>query len=151
VVLLSLLLLTIVSLATLTRVETSIGFNSQRQAQAKQNALFALNRAIGELQRHAGPDQRITARAGIVGQVESRYWTGVWDSAGGDERTWLVSGNEDLEPLTILVNPTQSTTIPVSIYEPGTINGAPAAVLVGANTAGNSSAQHVMAPLVSLN
>ncbi|MDQ8206392.1 hypothetical protein QEH52_02650 [Coraliomargarita sp. SDUM461003] len=39
--------------------------------------------ALGELQRLAGPDTRVTARAEILGVSESspyRAWTGVWDS-----------------------------------------------------------------------
>src|SRR5690606_1437194 len=66
VILLSLLLLVLVSTATLTQIEASIGFNSRRQSQAQQNALFALSRSIGELQRHAGPDTRVTTSASIL-------------------------------------------------------------------------------------
>src|SRR5690606_16100760 len=34
--------------------------------QARQNALMALNIALGQLQKHTGPDQRVTATADIV-------------------------------------------------------------------------------------
>ncbi|MFH1499656.1 MAG: hypothetical protein ABII82_17740 [Verrucomicrobiota bacterium] len=66
ITLVAFLVLILVGLATLTRVETQVAANSQQQAQARQNALMALNIAIGQLQKHTGPDQRITARADII-------------------------------------------------------------------------------------
>src|SRR5690606_17315168 len=61
ITLVAFLVLVLVSLATLTRVETRVAGNSQQVAQARQNALMALNIAVGQLQRYAGPDQRATA------------------------------------------------------------------------------------------
>lgn len=90
IVLLSFLVLILVSLATLTRVETQVAGNNQNLAQARQSALFALNVALGQLQRAAGPDQRVTARADILdsastvlrdastGGLRQPLWTGVW-------------------------------------------------------------------------
>lgn len=66
ITLLAFLVLLLVSLASLTRVETQVASNTQTMAQARQNALMALNIAIGQLQKHTGPDQRVTARADIV-------------------------------------------------------------------------------------
>jgi Tfp pilus assembly protein PilV len=66
ITLLAFLVLLLVSLASLTRVETQVAANSQTLAQARQNALMALNLALGQLQRHAGPDQRVTARADVL-------------------------------------------------------------------------------------
>ncbi len=65
ITLLAFLVLLLVSLASLTRVETQVASNNQSIAQARQNALLALNLALGQLQRHAGPDQRVTARADL--------------------------------------------------------------------------------------
>jgi hypothetical protein len=65
ITLLAFLVLLLVSLASLTRVETQVASNSQSLAQARQNALFALNVAIGQLQKHTGPDQRVTATADL--------------------------------------------------------------------------------------
>ena len=86
ITLLAFLVLLLVSLATLTRVETQVAANSQQLAQARQNALMALNIALGQLQQAAGPDQRVTARADILDPlpvlsttvVKQPLWTGVW-------------------------------------------------------------------------
>ena len=59
ITLLAFLVVLLVGLAAYTRVETAVAGNTQRQAQARQNALMALNVALGELQKYAGPDQRV--------------------------------------------------------------------------------------------
>ncbi|WP_442891005.1 hypothetical protein [Congregicoccus parvus] len=96
VVLLALVVLVLVMLASLTRVETSIAGNTRKFSQARQNALFGLEKAIANIQEHAGPDQRVTATAGLVGGTDStkRFWTGVWDTTSGSAQpsAWLVSG-----------------------------------------------------------
>ncbi|MEZ0217900.1 MAG: hypothetical protein ACAH89_12260 [Rariglobus sp.] len=66
ITLLAFLVLLLVSLASLTRVETQVASNNQSLAQARQNALFALNVALGQLQKYTGPDQRVTATADIA-------------------------------------------------------------------------------------
>jgi hypothetical protein len=66
IVLVAFLVLILVGLASFTRVETQVASNSQQVAQARQNALMALNIALGQLQKHTGPDQRVTARADII-------------------------------------------------------------------------------------
>ncbi|MET0262253.1 MAG: hypothetical protein ABW223_05100, partial [Rariglobus sp.] len=63
ITLLAFLVLLLVSLASLTRVETQVAGNNQQLSQARQNALMALNIAVGQLQKFTGPDQRTTARA----------------------------------------------------------------------------------------
>ena len=97
ITLLAFLVLLLVSLATLTRVETRVASNSQQLSQARQNALMALNIALGRLQATAGPDTRITATADLVAgrSITKKYWTGVWNAAasGADKNiAWLVSG-----------------------------------------------------------
>ena len=117
IVLLAFLVLIAVSFASLTRVEIQIAANQQRLEKARQNALFGLQVAMGQLQKYAGPDQRVTARAELTASAINPYYTGVWNaaaaaSAAGDARTrtatleaagklnpvapsvWLVSGNE---------------------------------------------------------
>lgn len=104
ITLLALLVLILVSLASLTRVETQVAHNTRQVDQSRQNALLALSVALGELQRLAGPDQRATAMAEITGSAVdgARHWTGVWgNSRAADDLEsapatlgWLVSGNE---------------------------------------------------------
>ncbi len=98
-------LLLIVTLSVLIQVETSMAGNQLSSEKAEQNALLALRTAIGELQKHAGVDQRVTARSDIMDDIPETLaldghahgrWTGVWDSTSGDVVTWLVSGNEAL-------------------------------------------------------
>ncbi|MGZ0709815.1 hypothetical protein ACWPKO_15915 [Coraliomargarita sp. W4R53] len=81
-------LLLLLSISTLVRVETATADNSIRQLSAKQNALLGLNVALGDLQKHVGPDQRVTASARIfepsnaseTSDVRQPRWLGVWDS-----------------------------------------------------------------------
>ena len=97
VTLLAFTVVILLSLATLTRIETAVAANSQHAAEARQNARLALQIAIGRLQRSAGADQRVTARADLASATAGNpYWTGVWDatSASANSLTWLVSCNE---------------------------------------------------------
>src|SRR3954467_15138871 len=99
ITLLAFVIVLLVGLAVYTRVETGIAGNTQRQEQARQNALFALNIALGQLQKYAGPDQRVTATADAFTRVNATvHYTGVWSTdpaaAGLTPLTWLVSGNE---------------------------------------------------------
>ncbi|HEY9247724.1 MAG TPA: hypothetical protein VIO38_01255 [Rariglobus sp.] len=94
ITLLAFLVLLLVSLASLTRVETQVASNTQQLSKARQNALMALNIAMGRLQALAGPDQRITATADLIAGVHDtkRRWTGVWDTtAASPSPEWLVS------------------------------------------------------------
>lgn len=95
--LLAMVVLLLLSLGTLNRIETGVAGQAQQAAQARQNALLALQLAMGRLQACAGPDRRVTARADLRPEpVANPYWTGVWDagSASPAPLTWLVSGNE---------------------------------------------------------
>ncbi|MBL9201858.1 MAG: hypothetical protein JNL39_15210, partial [Opitutaceae bacterium] len=95
-VLVAFLVLLLVGLATYARIETTIAGNQQRQAQARENALLALQVALGQLQKHAGPDQRATATGEATGNAGAKHLVGVWDSTtpGSGPLTWLVSGSE---------------------------------------------------------
>jgi len=90
---LALLVVTIVGSSIFLQIETRTADNSRQIADARQNALFALEIALGELQQLAGPDQRVTATASLTrnatgtqwepGNIAAdnphRNWTGVWD------------------------------------------------------------------------
>ena len=103
--LMSFVLLIILGLSTLVQVNSKIASSEKNLATAKQNALFALNLAIGDLQNEMGPDQRISATASILDEfpeteaidgVNNPYWTGAWnsnDSLGGNLVNQVVSKN----------------------------------------------------------
>ncbi|MBW7896048.1 MAG: hypothetical protein H3C27_13100 [Opitutaceae bacterium] len=95
--LLAILVLVTYAISTVGKVSGAISSAAVYQIQARQNALSAMQSAIGKLQVYAGPDDRLTGMAGIVGipistDSPTRYWTGVWRSDGSDE-VWLVVGN----------------------------------------------------------
>jgi hypothetical protein len=99
ITLLAFLVLLLVSLASLTRVETQVADNNQKLSGARANAVLALNLALGQLQKFAGPDQRVTARADLTAGVANPSYTGVWDATAATPSAtapavWLVSGNE---------------------------------------------------------
>jgi hypothetical protein len=84
ITLLAFLVLLLVSLASLTRVETQVANNNQQLAQARQNALMALNIAVGQLQKYAGPDQRTTARSDMnAALANTSAASGRWIGAYG--------------------------------------------------------------------
>ncbi len=103
-ILLTILAVGLLSLASIELRTSSVGKN---QAVARANAMLALNIALGELQKAAGPDQRVTARADILGlksdspsgltEPSKSKWTGVWNTdptlplSEQQKATWLVS------------------------------------------------------------
>lgn len=146
VTLLAFLVLLLVGLAAYSRVETAVAGNTQRQAAARQNALLALDVALGQLQKFTGPDQRVTATADSFGGVNgTRHFTGVWSSdpanpsSGATPLTWLVSGNE-AQGAPLARGP--KTTLTTTGANPT------GAELVGKNAAG--TANDVVAPLVAV-
>ncbi len=99
IALLGLLVLLCYALAALAKVDSQLAGTAVYQTQARQNALLGLNVAIGELQRHAGADDRITGMAGITGAPggangRARHWCGVWTGTGAF-LSWLASGAVD--------------------------------------------------------
>jgi hypothetical protein len=99
-------LLTILSVGLLTLSAVSLRASTQSEAMqvARGNARMALTLAIGQLQKSAGPDQRITAPASLVDESYPPGFTGVWNAwQPGEEGTdydqkekrflgWLTSG-----------------------------------------------------------
>lgn len=94
--LLSLVLTLIISLSTLTSVESRQQSAILSLNQARQNALLALQISIGNAQKMLGPDTVITANASILKDTvnDKKNWLGVWASDGSSGPEWLVSGDE---------------------------------------------------------
>jgi hypothetical protein len=90
---LAILLGGIAVLASFVTLSQRSGSAQRNTSSAQQSALFGLNVALGELQSAAGPDQRVTAPATILGNstytgnlqpvAGQAAWTGVWKSNTG--------------------------------------------------------------------
>ena len=113
--LMAFVLLLLLSITTLVQVETQSAQIQMQQMEAEQAALLGLQIALGELQKTAGSDQRVSATASILGDASNPYtsettaangrkhWAGVWDTSGyspadPDNKSfvrWLVSGDPD--------------------------------------------------------
>ncbi len=105
-------LVLLLSMTLLVQVETTNSRQALNQLRAKESARLALMMALGDLQRYAGPDQRVTARAEILGSSipdSNRKWTGVWNTTTpNSDPIWLVSNNQNLD---IELSPTSSINI----------------------------------------
>ncbi|WP_269541085.1 hypothetical protein [Cerasicoccus fimbriatus] len=102
--------LILMGLAVTTQIELGTSSVSKQQTQARMNALFGLNVALGNLQQQLGMDQRTSAspiylQSDLAETAPTYHWTGVWDtqkvSADGSANLnygknigWLVSGYE---------------------------------------------------------
>lgn len=139
-------LLTILAVGLLSLSAVSLRVSSQgmAMAEARSNARMALVLALGDLQKQAGPDTRVTARADVLDEANPpvlgvwKSWEGTDHEASGNfagrpvspgdyaakkkERflAWLVSGD-----------PTTSTTLP------DTTAAAAKAILVGTGSVGD--------------
>lgn len=102
IILLMLLSLIVFGLMGLSSIELQRSTRDSYAAMARANARLALAEALGQLQRSAGPDQRVTASAELLGDhMEQPHWTGVWRSTREDgspflKRDDLAGGLKDL-------------------------------------------------------
>ncbi|QJE97971.1 hypothetical protein [Luteolibacter luteus] len=100
-------LLTVLAVGLLTLSSVSLRGSGQSEAMqvARSNARMALSLAIGQLQKSAGPDQRITAPAQLAEEAAPKGLTGVWKGVlptadrpatdkDGNFVSYLVSGAE---------------------------------------------------------
>jgi hypothetical protein len=124
VALLALLTLAVYALSSLARVNAQFATAAEYRVQAQQNARLGLAQAIGALQTLAGPDDRVTAMAGIAGAVggtQVRHWCGVWQS-DGTFLGWLTSGAN------VGSTPSLAATDVVQLVEKNTVGPKPATV-----------------------
>jgi hypothetical protein len=114
-----------VGLLTMSSSTTRSSNSEQTQAAARANAKIGLMLALSELQKAAGPDQRITSQADIYDKPpavppdptippppseDRKRWVGVWNTSAYSPATpdtkpsafvrWLVSSNETTEVTT---------------------------------------------------
>jgi hypothetical protein len=168
-VLLLIALVTVLVSATciISQIERRAASNSAKTEHARQNALFALNAALGQLQKEAGPDQRITARAEILDSdptttvadnVVQPYWTGVWKtgpagldiaSSGTAQRVSSLGSvaptiaQKASKAVWLVSNPDPNTAL-----DPTAVLASGAGAVVLAN-AGNSTVSVPLVPLVT--
>ncbi|MGE9289992.1 MAG: hypothetical protein ACQKBT_03315, partial [Puniceicoccales bacterium] len=101
------LLVLLLSLSAMMSVEMRTAERNVRLSIARENALSGMMEALGDLQRYAGPDQRVSATAEILDLDEAteavdgveetfRKWTGIWDASVYDLRD--ASGANDEKP-----------------------------------------------------
>jgi hypothetical protein len=121
------ILLTVIAVGLLTLSSISLRSSSQENtiATARANARMAMMIALGELQKEAGPDQRITARAEIldskpdtpvVDDVKQMHWTGVWktgDKPAEAQRTASMGSNRAQTARWLVSNPQPGSQIPL--------------------------------------
>ena len=157
VTLLAFIVVLLMGLAAFTRIETAVAGSTQRQAQARENALLGLNVALRQLQQYAGPDTRVTATAQNFGAIDgTRHYTGVWSSdpaattTPATPLTWLVSGNELTAPDTSEGAAEGSQVVAPLAITPGA-PGNRTIDLVGRNTLGTTTrTNYVAAPLTDI-
>lgn len=97
------ILLLLLSLSTLVQTSTATASVTRELTEARHNALFAMEVAIGELVQYVGPDQRVTARADIDSgaTVAQSNWIGVYDATDTTNREpikWLLSQQNEAQP-----------------------------------------------------
>lgn len=87
------ILILMMSITMLVQVESVNTASHAELTQARQNAIFGMRVALGQLQRELGPDQRISASASLldtnpdtadIDGVGQPYWTGAWESLSWD-------------------------------------------------------------------
>lgn len=97
ITLMGFVLLLMISLSVFVQTEAKLSGIQSSVTKARMNAIFALQEALGQLQKYAGPDQRVTAQAQIQDafagadeaamtftSVANPYFTLVWDVSGAD-------------------------------------------------------------------
>ncbi|MCW1923214.1 hypothetical protein OKA05_11675 [Luteolibacter arcticus] len=139
-----------VGLLSLSTISLRASAHSDAMWAAKGNARLALMLAIGQLQKTAGPDQRISAPANLVNTSHPQGVAGVWKS-------WRppTDGTADYEAEKtnrfagyVMSAPTFPATVDPATM-PGT--GSPSELLVGEGSLGmNSTDRQVRAPIVSV-
>ncbi len=93
--------LLILSLSVMVQTEVQLSGAHKSMSQARLNAMFALQEAVGQLQKYAGPDQRVTSTASIEDTfVRSNGATMEFTSVANPNFTlvWDVSGAEGQAP-----------------------------------------------------
>lgn len=151
-VLLTILALGLLSLSTISLRASS---SAQLQASARANAMLAMQLAIGQLQKEAGVDQRISATASILDNDPSSPepdgttepdWTGIWKTGNKEteeQRTESITSDPAESATWLVSNPDPTTSL-----TPLTWKGDENNSVVIANIGQGTNKRSVRAPLV---
>lgn len=143
----ALVVLLLLALLSLSASSVRISRQEVAMAQARASARLGLMMALGQLQQTSGPDQSVTATAGMLAQPANgkKHWTGVWST-----RNWDVTKPNEREFLGWLVSDSQiNSGTPMGINDPATPVAADGVVtLVGSGTAADSPEDEVKARIV---
>ncbi len=93
-ILLPLLALLVMGMLGLSTISLRASVAQKAREEARANARLALQIAVGELQRHLGPDQRISADGRLVDAAHP-HWVSVWSSTREDGSPYIVRDNEN--------------------------------------------------------
>lgn len=82
----------------LSTIELRISTRGQSLAKARDNARMAMMMALGELQQHTGPDQRVTADARVAHGANANpanpHWLSVWSTTRENATPWIIRDAE---------------------------------------------------------
>ncbi|MCW1922528.1 hypothetical protein OKA05_08175 [Luteolibacter arcticus] len=92
--LLPLLMILAVSLLSLSTISLRKSTAQTAMDDARANARLALQLAVGELQQHLGPDQRVSADGRLLKEANP-HWTSVWRSTRKDGSPYITRDNEN--------------------------------------------------------
>ena len=92
-----LLILVALGLLSLSAISLRTATAAAAQQEARANARLALQLAIGDLQRGAGPDQRITAPGALVDPKAPRALTGAWRSHQASSKSLSVDAKAQFD------------------------------------------------------
>ena len=132
--LMAFVLVLLVTITLLVNVETASSQTTLNQLRAKESARLALMMALGDLQRYAGPDQRVTARAEVLGSglaSSNPFWTGVWETSTTTATPhWMVSWQDQ--------------------DSSANLNSLEMMQLIGSDNQDFSASQYVQAPIINI-
>ncbi|WP_367872947.1 hypothetical protein [Luteolibacter sp. Populi] len=133
-------LLTILAVGLLTLSSVSLRSAGQSEAMqvARGNARLALSMAIGQLQKHAGADQKITAPATIAKEGAPSWLAGTWNGKLATAATPVPAKDKEFQGYLISGSEEGSPGIPSEL--PDTTDNADRAELMGKGSLGKSPA-----------
>ena len=93
-ILLPLMALLVIGLLGLSTISIRSSSHQKAMDEARANARLALQMAIGELQQHLGPDQRVSADGRLL-DTANPHWVSVWRSTQDNGSPYIVRDNEN--------------------------------------------------------